>query len=144
MAKSTLPACVFLTENIGWHFTLSAQERAYARPSNPAQAELMLAAFSVFQQIFPQIFVRKTWQGGTAFNLSYLIAAARPVCSVIHRTRKVLYCFFLHDKTLWQHCASSPKYHLQVSFACGIDSGQAALFCKIFLKSASFLCRPVF
>jgi len=63
MIKSTLPACVFLTENIGRHFTLSAQERAYARPSSSAQAELMLAAFSVFQQIFPQIFCKKNLAG---------------------------------------------------------------------------------
>lgn len=144
MVKSTLLACVFLTENIGWHFTLSAQERAYARPSNPAQVELMLAAFSVFQQIFPQIFVRKTWQGGTTFNLSYLIAAARPVCSVIHRTRKVLYCFFSARQNSMAALRIFSKISSPISFACGIDSGQAALFCKIFLKSASFLCRPVF
>lgn len=105
----------------GRHFTLSAQERAYACPSNPAQAELMLAAFSVFQQIFPQIFVRKTWQGGTAFNLSYLIAAARPACRVFLAQQNSMAALRLFSKI------SSP-----ISFACGIDSRHRRHF---FVKS---------
>ena len=47
----------------GRHFTQSAQEHTPARPSNSVQAELTLAAFSVFQQIFPQIFCKKNLAG---------------------------------------------------------------------------------
>jgi hypothetical protein len=92
----------------------------------------MLAVFSVFQQIFPQIFVRKTWQGGTAFNLSYLIAAARPVCSVIHRTTKLLCRVFLARQNSMTALRLFSKISSPISFACGIDSRHRRRF---FVKS---------
>ena len=77
--------------------------------------------FLSFSRFFRKFFVRKTWQGGTAFNLSYLIAAARPACRVFLARQNSMTALRLFSKI------SSP-----ISFACGIDSRHRRRF---FVKS---------
>ena len=99
----------------------------------PHRRNLRSQHFLSFSRFFRKFFVRKTWQGGTAFNLSYLIAAARPACRVfLARQNYGSTAPLLQNIISNQFCL---RHRLKA---------QAALFCKIFLKSASFLCRPVF